>query len=77
MGVSLSTFPLGLLQHDNLSLLNQLGPLSNMKEDRNFTLTLISQRKMEYAVFICKLCLKLYTYNSELLLGVSLLVYIF
>ena len=64
-------------KHDDFSLLNQLGLLSNMKEERIFTLTLIFEPKMEYSVFIWKHYLKLYAYNnSDLLLIVLLSLFI-
>ena len=51
--------------HNVFSLLNQLGLLSNMKEERNFTLTLIFEPKMKYLVFIWKHHLKLNACDSS------------
>lgn len=52
MGSDLSTFRSGYLEHDNLFVLNQLGLLSTMKEERNSTLTLTVELKMGYLIFI-------------------------
>ena len=61
MGSDLSTFPSGYLKHDNLFVLNQLGLLSTMKEERNSALTLTVELKMGYLIFIRNPYLKLYT----------------
>ena len=64
--------------HNVFSLSNQLGLLSNMKEERNFTLTLIFEPKMKYLVFIWKHHLKLNACdNSDLVLRVLLPLFIF